>query len=104
MLLLDEGHCFRAQALALCARAGAHETAFRATSLSTLAQMVSAGQGITLLPKIAVPVENRRGQLEIRPLTAPAPSRTLAFVWLHRSPFAPALEQIAATVRRAARA
>lgn len=104
VLLLDEGHCFREQALALCARAGARETAFRATSLGTLAQMVSAGQGITLLPTLAVPAENRRGQLEIRPLVAPAPSRTIAIVWRHRSPLAGALQEIAATVRRAARA
>ena len=61
IFLLDEGHCFRDQALQLCARAGAHETGFRATSLATLVQMVSASGGVTLLPSIALPVENRRG-------------------------------------------
>ena len=48
MLLLDDGHCFRTQALALCAKSGARETDFRATSLATLVQMVSAGTGVTL--------------------------------------------------------
>ena len=62
VFLLDDGHCFRDQALQLCAGAGAHETGFRATSLATLVQMVSASGGVTLLPSIALPVENRRGQ------------------------------------------
>src|SRR6185295_9690087 len=52
VFLLDEGHCFRTQALQLCTRAGARETGFRATSLATLVQMVSASGGVTLLPSI----------------------------------------------------
>ncbi len=99
VLLLDEGHCLRAQALALCSRAGAEETSFRATSLATLAQMVSSGQGVTLLPRLAVAVENRRGQLEIRPLHAPVPARTIVVIWRRSSPFAAALEQLAKTMR-----
>ena len=95
VLLLDEGHCLRAQALALCSRAGAEEAGLRATSLATLAQMVSAGQGITLLPELAVPVENRRGQLAVRPFTKPEPSRTLALVWRPTSPLRTALAPIA---------
>jgi LysR family hydrogen peroxide-inducible transcriptional activator len=101
LLLLDEGHCFRDQALALCSNASADETSFRATSLSTLAQMVSSGAGVTLLPRLAVPVENRRGQLEIRPFVKPSPGRTLALVWRKSSPFASALVQLAATLRAA---
>jgi LysR family transcriptional regulator, hydrogen peroxide-inducible genes activator len=104
VLLLDDGHCFRDQALALCTKARADETSFRATSLATLAQMVSSGTGITLLPSLAVPVENRRGQLEIRPFVKPIPGRTLALVWRPRSPFGDALTQIAATLRAAWRA
>ncbi len=103
VLLLDEGHCLRSQALALCSRAGAHEAGLRATSLATLAQMVSAGQGITLLPELAVPVENRRGQLAVRPFTAPAPTRTLALVWRPASPLAPAFEAVADVLRTALR-
>jgi len=103
VLLLDEGHCFRSQALALCTRADATETTFRATSLATLAQMVSSGAGITLLPSLAVPVENRRGQLAVRPFTAPTPGRTIAIVWRPTSPFADALREIAKTIRGARR-
>jgi LysR family transcriptional regulator, hydrogen peroxide-inducible genes activator len=101
VLLLDDGHCFRAQALAVCAKAGSHEAELRATSLATLAQMVSSGEGITLLPSIAVPVENRRGQLAIRPLAKPVPSRTIALVWRPRSPFGVAFEALASTLRTA---
>ena len=104
VLLLDEGHCFRDQALALCAKADADEASFRATSLATLAQMVSSGAGITLLPALAVPVENRRGQLEVRPFVKPSPGRTLVLAWRPRSPFGDALIHMAATIRGAWRA
>ncbi len=102
VLLLDEGHCLRAQALALCAKVGAREAAFRATSLATLAQMVSAGAGVTLLPSLALEVENRRGQLELRPFEPPAPFRTVVLAFRPNSPLAPALAEFAATLRRAA--
>ena len=101
VLLLDEGHCFRAQALAVCNRAGAKESELRATSLSTLAQMVSSGSGITLLPQIAVAVENRRGQLEVRPFTSPAPHRTIALIWRPQSPFAETFRDLAEVFRSA---
>jgi LysR family hydrogen peroxide-inducible transcriptional activator len=100
VLLLDEGHCLRAQALALCAKGGAREAAFRATSLATLAQMVSAGAGVTLLPAIALEVENRRGQLELRPLEPPAPFRTVALAFRASSPLAGPLRELATTLRR----
>jgi LysR family hydrogen peroxide-inducible transcriptional activator len=99
VLLLDEGHCFREQALAVCSEARVKETAFRATSLTTLAQMVSSGAGITLLPSMAVPVENRRGQLEVRPLVKPVPGRTIALVWRPRSPFAAVFTELAKAFR-----
>ena len=101
VLLLEDGHCFRSQALALCRRVGASEVDFRATSLTTLAQMVMSGEGsITLLPALAVPLENRFGQLAVRPLT-PAPGRTLALVWRPGYPQAKALHALAATLRAA---
>jgi LysR family hydrogen peroxide-inducible transcriptional activator len=103
VLLLDDGHCFRAQALALCAKAGAREADFRATSLSTLVQMVSAGGGVTLLPKLAVDAENRRGQIVIRPFVPPAPSRTIALVWRPSSPFGEAFHSLAETLENAMR-
>jgi len=100
VLLLDDGHCFRTQALALCSKAGVRETGFRATSLATLVQMVSAGRGITLLPKLAVEVENRRGQIEIRPFVPPAPSRTIALVWRPSSPFGAAFHELGDTLKQ----
>jgi LysR family hydrogen peroxide-inducible transcriptional activator len=104
VLLLDEGHCFRRQALSVCDRAGTKETELRATSLSTLAQMVSSGSGITLLPQIAVAVENRRGQLEVRAFTAPAPHRTIALIWRPQSPFAETFRDLAEVFRSAVQA
>ena len=101
MLLLDDGHCFREQALQLCARVGAREAGFRATSLATLVQMASAGRGVTLLPSIALPVENRRGQLVIRPFAPPGPGRTIALAWRRGSALAPSLGQLAASIRTA---
>jgi LysR family hydrogen peroxide-inducible transcriptional activator len=103
VLLLDEGHCFRAQALSVCDRARAKESELRATSLSTLAQMVSSGSGITLLPQIAVAVENRRGQLEVRPFSSPPPHRTIALIWRPRSPFAETFRDLAEVARSALR-
>ncbi|MDP1571535.1 MAG: LysR substrate-binding domain-containing protein [Vicinamibacterales bacterium] len=101
VLLLEDGHCFRDQALAVCARAGATEEGFRATSLSTLVQMVGrANGGVTLLPALAVPVENRRGQLAVRPFTRAGPSRTLAMIWRKGSAMATPLKAVAASVRR----
>lgn len=81
VLLLEDGHCFREQALAVCGASGATEGEWRATGLATLVQMVGSGAGITLLPSLAVPIENRRGQLQIRRFKDPAPSRTLVLAW-----------------------
>jgi LysR family hydrogen peroxide-inducible transcriptional activator len=99
VLLLDDGHCFRAQALGLCAKAGAREAELRATSLATLVQMVPTIGGVTLLPELSIGVENRRGQLEIRPFTPPVPTRTIALVWRPSAPFADALREIAGVMR-----
>ncbi len=100
-LLLDDGHCFRDQALAYCASARGRELDFRATSLATLAQMVAGGAGITLLPRLSLPVENRRSELAVRRIASPSPRRTLALVWRPRSPLGPALRRLATTIREA---
>ena len=99
VLLLDDGHCFRDQAFAVCERAGAAEASVRATSLSTLAQMVASGAGVTLLPAIAVSTENRARGLVIRSFGPRGPSRTLALVWRKTSPASEALRAIAETMR-----
>lgn len=98
VLLLDDGHCFREQALAFCSKAKAHELEFRATSLSTLVQMVAGGAGVTLLPSLAVPTETQRAKLAIRRFASP-PARTLALVFRPSCPVKPALHQIAALAK-----
>ena len=102
LLLLEDGHCFRDQALALCGGAGAREGELRATGLSTLVQMVAAEGGVTLLPALALAVENRRGQLRVRPFAAPAPSRTLVLAWRKGAARRHALEAAGALLRMAA--
>lgn len=103
VLLLDDGHCFRDQALELCARTGAEELGFRATSLATLAQMALGGAGVTMLPRLAVEVENRRGLLTIREFTKPRPRRTLVLAWRRNSPLATSLKELTAVARKAFR-
>jgi len=103
VLLLDEGHCLREQALALCSAADAQEIGFRATSLPTLVQMVAGGAGVTLLPVLALPLELTRADLSIRPFAEPAPRRDLAVAWRRRSHLSGALRQVASTIRKAYR-
>jgi LysR family hydrogen peroxide-inducible transcriptional activator len=99
--LLEDGHCFREQALALCGASGAEEADLKATGLSTLVQMVAGGDGVTLLPQMAVAVENRRGQLAVRPFKSPAPTRRLVLAWRKGSAMARPLGAVAAVVRKA---
>ena len=101
VLLLDDGHCFRDQVLSVCQRAGADEASVRATSLSTLAQMVAGGAGITLLPRLAIATENRARSLVTRPFGPRGPSRTLGLVWRRTFPAAPTVAAIAAVIRQA---
>ena len=83
LLLLEDGHCLRDQALAACRLAKVREAPdFRATSLETLRQMVAAGVGITLLPSLAVEQqETRAPSMVVRRFQAPEPSRTIAAAW-----------------------
>ena len=99
ILLLDDGHCFRDQVLEYCSNAMLEELGFRATSLPTLAQMVSTGAGITLLPSIAVPTETNRSQLSVRSFSRPEPFRTIVLGWRRRSALAGTLRKIAQTIR-----
>ncbi len=83
LLLLEDGHCLRDQALEVCGRIGLHEKQdFRATSLETLRQMVATGAGVTLLPELASrgAYGNARG-VAVRPFERPAPSRHVGAVW-----------------------
>lgn len=101
ILLLDDGHCFRDQALEACSAARIREGEFRATSLSTLVQMVAGGAGITLIPEIAVDTEARRARLHVRPLAGPAAHRTIAMIWRKGSALEPTLETLAAALGQA---
>jgi LysR family hydrogen peroxide-inducible transcriptional activator len=81
ILLLDEGHCLRTQAIAACRDAKVEELGYRATSLPTLLQMVAGGAGLTLVPLLAAATETARTEVVTRPLRAPAPYRTLVLAW-----------------------
>ena len=105
LLLLEEGHCLRAQALSVCHLNGAGERkGFRATSLETLRQMVAAGVGTTLLPELAVhePVPNYDGVRLVR-FRSPAPSRHIAMYWRTTSAFDEFLPKVADVIRDAVR-
>lgn len=83
VLLLEDGHCLRAQALDICRRAGAVTSGrIQATSLNTLVQMVANGLGVTLIPERAVSLEVRPGSgLVAKPFRKPAPSRSIGLAW-----------------------
>ncbi len=102
LLLLEEGHCFRDQALSFCnLQSGPPREVLDASSLSTLVQMVSAGMGVTLIPEMAVPVETRSASVSISRFEPPEPSRTIGMVWRKSSPLSNQLKEIAEIVRRA---
>ncbi len=101
LLLLDEGHCLRDQALDVCGSGSRGREEVRATSLETLRQMVAMGLGLTLLPALAVDAAPRANKkaVEIRPFKAPAPGRTIALVWRKRAPFPETFEHLAQTLK-----
>jgi LysR family hydrogen peroxide-inducible transcriptional activator len=87
LLLLEDGHCLREQALEVCSRSGSHEKHdFRATSIETLRQMVAVGAGVTLLPALATrgAYSSARG-VALQPFAAPAPSRLVGALWRRSS-------------------
>jgi LysR family hydrogen peroxide-inducible transcriptional activator len=96
LLLLEDGHCLRDQALAVCSRVGVQEKQdFRATSLETLRQMVATGAGITLLPEMASQGAYGKAQgVVVRPFAKPAPSRKIGAVWRKTSARLKAIEAI----------
>lgn len=87
LLLLEDGHCLRSHALEACRISAAQEQeTFRASSLSTLIQMVAHGQGMTLLPRMAVTYGALPPDIAIKPFAAPAPVRTIGAAWREKSP------------------
>jgi LysR family hydrogen peroxide-inducible transcriptional activator len=101
LLLLDEGHCLRDQALDVCGTGSRGREEVRATSLETLRQMVGMGLGLTLLPALAVDAAPRltKKTVETRPFKKPAPGRTIGLVWRKRAPFPETFERLAATLK-----
>jgi LysR family transcriptional regulator, hydrogen peroxide-inducible genes activator len=87
LILLEEGHCLRDQALAYCGNGG-HGGAMGlgATSLTTVMQMVANGYGVTLVPQVAVDVEVRDVRIKLLRLAPPQPGRTIGLAWRQTSP------------------
>lgn len=105
LLLLEEGHCFRDQALSFCDFHSARpRELLDGSSLSTLVQMVGAGIGVTLIPEMAVAVETRSASVSVARFGSPQPSRTIGMIWRKTSPLARQLQQVADVVRQSAEA
>ncbi|MBN9254000.1 MULTISPECIES: hydrogen peroxide-inducible genes activator [unclassified Mesorhizobium] len=103
LLLLEEGHCFRDQALSFCDLQSARpRELLEGSSLSTLVQMVGAGIGVTLIPEMAVAVETRSAAVSVARFNSPQPSRTIGMVWRRTSPLAKQLKQLCEVVRQSA--
>ncbi len=89
LLLLEEGHCFRDQALSFCSlSANPRREMMEGSSLSTLVQMVGAGIGVTLIPQIAVSIETKSAAVSVVRLPKPRPNRQIGMVWRASSPLA----------------
>jgi LysR family transcriptional regulator, hydrogen peroxide-inducible genes activator len=105
LLLLEEGHCFRDQALSFCnMRSSRPREVLDASSLSTLVQMVGAGMGVTLIPEMAVAVETRSASVSVVRFKDPQPARTIGMIWRKTSPLARQLLQISEVVCHSAEA
>ena len=106
LLLLEDGHCLREQALDVCRLSGAQEkSGFRATSLETLRQMVAAGVGVTLLPALSVhsPIL-QSPTIQLIPFQSPAPSRRIALVWRKSSALDGFLQRLGTRIAELAQA
>ena len=102
LLLLDDGHCLRDQALEVCQMAGAGERAgFRATSLETLRHMVSANVGMTLMPALSVHAPAPSSpNVSLIPFVDPAPHRRIAIIWRRTSALTAFLHQLVPMIRK----
>lgn len=102
LLLLEEGHCFRDQALSFCnIRNNLPAEGLDGSSLSTLVQMVGAGIGVTLIPDMAVEVETRSAAVSVARFDQATPKRTIGMAWRKSSPLAEHLTGLADVVREA---
>ena len=100
LLLLEEGHCFRDQAISFCnISANVPREVMEGSSLSTLVQMVGAGIGVTLIPEMAVRIESGAAPVSIARLPEPRPTRRIGMVWRKSSPLAGHVGEIAAVLK-----
>lgn len=100
LLLLEEGHCFRNQALSFCDMPSSQpREMLDGSSLSTLVQMVAVGIGVTLIPEMAVPIETRSAAVSVARFRDPQPLRTIGMVWRRTSAMEAQLMQVAEVVR-----
>src|SRR5262245_49689074 len=86
LVLLEEGHCLREQALTFCKHRGDLHSGFGATSLATVMQMVASGYGVTLVPEVAIDVELRDERVKLRRFAEPQPQRSIGLAWRPTSP------------------
>lgn len=102
LLLLEEGHCFRDQALAFCnTGASVPRDGLDGSSLTTLVQMVSAGIGVTLIPQMAIAVETPAANVSVARFAEPRPSRQIGMIWRKRNPLADQLTRVAEVIKSA---
>jgi LysR family hydrogen peroxide-inducible transcriptional activator len=103
LLLLEEGHCLRDQALEACHLEGLENEEIRATSLETLRQLVSLNFGVTLMPALAgrgtVSLTCTGRQVVLKPLAAPGAARTICLAWRRRSPIVDTMKRLAQSLR-----
>jgi LysR family hydrogen peroxide-inducible transcriptional activator len=100
VLLLEDGHCLKDQAWSICEAQGVRDYVdFRATSLGTLAQMVSSGAGVTLLPELSVPTVGNLPGMVVKPFVKPVPYRTIGIAWRPTSPRRVLFEAIAVALK-----
>ena len=101
LLLLEEGHCFRDQALSFCdIRSSDPSLLMEGSSLSTLVQMVSAGLGLTLIPEMALPLETHSASVSISRFPSDTPKRTIGMIWRKTNPLSKQLMDLGAIVRQ----
>jgi LysR family transcriptional regulator, hydrogen peroxide-inducible genes activator len=103
LLLLEEGHCLRDQALSFCSLKQVQNLdTFGTSSLSTLVQMVANGFGVTLLPRMSLEMEAQRGDVRLLEFAAPKPSRKIGLAWRKSSPRRRDFAALGAIIRRLA--
>ena len=104
LLLLEDGHCFRDQALSFCGfSASGARNIMDGSSLSTLVHMVAAGVGVTLIPEMAIPIEKRTASVSISRFEDPKPRRTIGMIWRRTNPMDKQLRYVASLVSDVAR-